>query len=93
MSTSIYELLRELNERVTICSSRTTWARCRRTSSRWAAQPPLFYHGGDHLTPEMVEQAYQCPVDLVAHGVPHRVFAQHALDAIQPYRDEEHPRP
>jgi len=40
----------------------------------------------------MVELAYQCPVDLVAHGVPHRVFAEHALDAIQRYRDEE-PRP
>jgi len=25
----------------------------------------------------MLEQAYQCPVDLIAHGVPHRVFAEH----------------
>ncbi len=37
----------------------------------------LFYHGEDHMTPEMLELAYQCPIDLIAHGVPHRVFAEH----------------
>jgi zinc transport system ATP-binding protein len=37
----------------------------------------LFYHNDRDLTPEMLEQAYQCPVDLIAHGVPHRVFAEH----------------
>jgi hypothetical protein len=36
----------------------------------------LFYHNGSQLTPEMLELAYQCPVDLIAHGVPHRVFAE-----------------
>ena len=38
----------------------------------------LFSHGDQSLTAEMLEQAYQCPVDLIAHGVPHRVLADHA---------------
>ena len=93
VSTSIYELLRELNERVTILLvSHDMGAVSSYVKSVGCLNRHLFYHGGDHLTPEMVELAYQCPVDLVAHGVPHRVFAQHALDAIQRYRDEE-PRP
>ena len=41
----------------------------------------LHYHHSRELTPEMVEAAYGCPVDLVAHGVPHRVFESHGDDA------------
>ena len=37
----------------------------------------LHYHHSPELTPEMVEAAYGCPVDLVAHGVPHRVLESH----------------
>ncbi len=37
----------------------------------------LHYHHSRELTPEMLEAAYGCPVDLVAHGVPHRVFEAH----------------
>lgn len=37
----------------------------------------LFYHPGGELTPEMLEEVYGCPVELVTHGVPHRVLADH----------------
>jgi zinc transport system ATP-binding protein len=37
----------------------------------------LFYHEDDKLSPEMLELAYQCPIDLIAHGVPHRVLPEH----------------
>ena len=37
----------------------------------------LFYHPGSELTEEMLEQVYGCPVELVAHGVPHRVLGEH----------------
>jgi zinc transport system ATP-binding protein len=30
----------------------------------------------------MLEIVYQSPVDLIAHGVPHRVFPQHLLEEI-----------
>ena len=38
----------------------------------------LFYHGDAELASECLEEAYGCPVELVAHGVPHRVLQDHA---------------
>lgn len=37
----------------------------------------LYYHPQGELTAEMLEEAYGCPVELIAHGVPHRVLAEH----------------
>ena len=38
----------------------------------------LHYHPEGRLTPEMLEEVYGCPVELITHGVPHRVLAHHA---------------
>jgi len=37
----------------------------------------LYTHDSAEITPDMLEAAYHCPVDLIAHGVPHRVFSDH----------------
>jgi len=37
----------------------------------------LHYHSSGELTSEMLEEVYGCPVELVAHGVPHRVMETH----------------
>jgi zinc transport system ATP-binding protein len=37
----------------------------------------LHYHATGELTGEMLEEVYGCPVELVAHGVPHRVIHEH----------------
>jgi zinc transport system ATP-binding protein len=37
----------------------------------------LHYHSSGELTGEMLEEVYGCPVELVAHGVPHRVMESH----------------
>jgi len=37
----------------------------------------LFYHPHGELTTEMLEEVYGCPVELIAHGVPHRVLHSH----------------
>jgi zinc transport system ATP-binding protein len=37
----------------------------------------LVYHGEAELTEDIVQRIYNCPVDLIAHGVPHRVLKQH----------------
>ena len=37
----------------------------------------LFYHGGPELSLEVMEEVYGCPVELVTHGVPHRVLHRH----------------
>ena len=37
----------------------------------------LHYHGEKQVTAEMLKAGYNCPVDLIAHGLPHRVLAEH----------------
>jgi zinc transport system ATP-binding protein len=37
----------------------------------------LVYHGEPELTEKVVNSLYGCPVDLIAHGVPHRVLRDH----------------
>lgn len=37
----------------------------------------LFYHGDAELASGCLDEAYGCPVELVAHGVPHRVLKDH----------------
>ena len=75
---SIYDLLAALNDGVAIVmvthdigviSSHVKQIAC--------LNRQLFTHGDQTLTEEMLEQAYQCPVDVIAHGVPHRVLAHH----------------
>ena len=78
VSSSIYELLRQLNEQVTILlishdmSAISTYVKTVGCLNR-----RLYYHGGREITAEMLEQAYRCPIDLIAHGVPHRVLSTH----------------
>ncbi|WP_214041128.1 metal ABC transporter ATP-binding protein [Methanoculleus sp.] len=40
----------------------------------------LYTHGTNEITADMLEAAYHCPVDLIAHGVPHRVFSEHSRE-------------
>jgi len=37
----------------------------------------LTYHGDPELSPQVLEETYGCPVELIAHGVPHRVLPSH----------------
>jgi zinc transport system ATP-binding protein len=76
--TKIYELLRELNESITIMlishdlSVISTYVK-----TIGCLNKTLHYHGTD-ITPEILEEVYHCPVDLIAHGdVPHRVLHEH----------------
>jgi zinc transport system ATP-binding protein len=78
VSVSIYELLNELNAHVTIMLiSHDVSVMSSYVKTVGCLNRRLFYHNDRELTSEMLEQAYQCPVDLIAHGVPHRVFAEH----------------
>lgn len=40
----------------------------------------LYTHDTNEITPDMLEAAYRCPVDLIAHGIPHRVFSKHSRE-------------
>lgn len=37
----------------------------------------LYYHGKDERLAESLEKVYGCPVELIAHGLPHRVLKEH----------------
>jgi zinc transport system ATP-binding protein len=37
----------------------------------------LFFHPDGVLDETTITKAYGCPVDIVAHGLPHRVYHQH----------------
>ncbi len=75
---SIYELLGELNQSLTILMvSHDIGAVSTYVKTVGCLNHRLFYHNDKLITPEMIEQTYKCPVDLIAHGVPHRVFSQH----------------
>jgi zinc transport system ATP-binding protein len=74
----IYGLLAELNKNMTIIlvthdllavSSQVTRLAC--------LNGQLVYHGEPELTEKVVNNLYGCPVDLIAHGVPHRVLRDH----------------
>lgn len=84
VSVSIYELLRRLNGHITILMvSHDMSAISSYVKTVGCLNRHLFYHGGKQITPDMLELAYQCPVDLIAHGVPHRVFPEHSEEESQ----------
>ncbi len=76
-----YDLLAELNRRVTILAvTHDTMMLSPRVKSVACVNRRLHHHEGGELTSELLEAAYRCPVDLVAHGIPHRVFEVHRED-------------
>ena len=83
VSGSIFELLNELNQKVTILLiSHDMSAISSYTKTVGCLNRRLFYHGGQEVTEDMVSAAYHCPIDLIAHGVPHRVLAEHRHDEV-----------
>jgi zinc transport system ATP-binding protein len=73
-----YESLTELNRTVTIVAvSHDMMILSSHVKSVACVNRDLHYHGSGEITQEMLDAAYRCPVDLVAHGVPHRVLCRH----------------
>jgi zinc transport system ATP-binding protein len=81
---SIYELLQELNQRVTIILvSHDIGVVSTYVKTIACLNHRLIYHASKEITSEMLEAAYQCPVDLIAHGMPHRVFERHPSEEVE----------
>jgi zinc transport system ATP-binding protein len=74
----IYELLGKLNEQITIVMvSHDIGVISSYVKTIACLNRKLVYHDEKGITPEMLAETYQCPVDLIAHGVPHRVLTPH----------------
>jgi zinc transport system ATP-binding protein len=84
VSVQLYELLRDLNEHVTILLiSHDMVAISSHVKTVGCINRRLIYHGDKQITADMLETTYQCPIDLLAHGVPHRVFPEHTPEEVQ----------
>jgi zinc transport system ATP-binding protein len=80
----LYELLKDLNNQMTIMIvSHDLMVISGYVKSVACVNRRLHYHGHAELTGEMVEMMYHCtaegtcPVELIAHGLPHRVLPSH----------------
>jgi zinc transport system ATP-binding protein len=80
--TDLFDILKELNKTVTIIVvSHDVGIVSSHVKSVACVNQQVFYHDDSEITQEMLEMAYQCcPVDLVAHGMPHRVLQEHKED-------------
>jgi zinc transport system ATP-binding protein len=72
------EILEELNQRIPVVVITHDVTSLSPMASHIACiNRRLFYHGGAELDQHTLEEVYGCPVELVAHGVPHRVLHHH----------------
>lgn len=75
---NIYELLRRINQTVTIVMvSHDMNVVSSYVKSIGCLNRHLHYHGTKEVTQEMMDAIYECPIDLIAHGLPHRVLSAH----------------
>ena len=75
---SVWELLGELSKTLTvILVSHDIGAISKYVRAVACLNRRLHYHPSMALTPELIEATYGCPIDLLAHGHPHRVLGQH----------------
>lgn len=80
-SADIYRLLDQFNEEKTvILVTHDTMAISANVKSLACLNQTLVYHGEPKLTEEIIGKMYGCPVDLIAHGVPHRVYGKHTKE-------------
>ena len=76
--TDFYDFLKELNKTVTIVVvSHDLMVLSSYIRSVACVSQQVFFHDAPEITKDMLEMAYHCPVELIAHGVPHRVFPTH----------------
>ncbi|NLO21730.1 MAG: metal ABC transporter ATP-binding protein [Syntrophomonadaceae bacterium] len=74
----IYSILKDLNQYMTIIMvSHDMGVISSYVKSLACLNMDIFYHGVPELTDTLLGQVYGCPVELIAHGVPHRVLPHH----------------
>ncbi|SFS05392.1 metal ABC transporter ATP-binding protein [Anaeromicropila populeti] len=74
----IFTLLEELNrEKTIILVTHDLLAISSKVKKLACLNGTLVYHGEPEVNDKIMKQLYGCPVDLIAHGVPHRVLREH----------------
>lgn len=81
MQHSFYKLLSKLQERMTIILvSHDVGAVSTQVNKIACLNKKLFYHGPVEESAEGLEEIYKCPLELISHGIPHRVLEKHHHD-------------
>jgi zinc transport system ATP-binding protein len=71
-------LLKELNKETTIIMiTHDTSAVDDHVKNIACVNRRLFYHGRDEHIQDSLEKVYGCPIELIGHGLPHRVLKAH----------------
>lgn len=74
----LFKLLEELNQQMTVVVvSHDLMVLSNRIKSVVCVNKTAHHHPEREVTSEMMRKMYGCEVDLIAHGIPHRVFAEH----------------
>ncbi len=78
--TILFDLLAKLNEKMTIVFvTHDVGLLSRHVKSVICVNQKVFFHPAAEITPDMAHMLLgeECSIDLVAHGLPHRVLGQH----------------
>lgn len=78
VESGFYELLMELNKKMTIVLvSHDIGAVSIYVDKIACVNQKIYYHDDKEITSGELAKTYKCPVELIAHGVPHRVLDSH----------------
>jgi len=78
MQHEIYDLFLKLSERMAVVFVTHDVSAISKYMDKIAClNRRLYYHGPKEGSLGRLEEAYKCPVEIIAHGVPHRVLKEH----------------
>lgn len=78
MQSSFYPLLTRLREKMTIVLvSHDVGAVSSHVDRIACLNQRLYYHGPVEEAADGLEEVYKCPLELISHGIPHRVLKKH----------------
>lgn len=78
MQQEIYELLYDLSKEMAVVFVTHDVSAISKYMDKVAClNRKLYYHGPKEGSLGKLEEAYRCPVEIIAHGIPHRVLKEH----------------
>jgi len=77
MNLKIFDILKTLNERITILMISHDLGVISSYVKTIACLNKRLHSHSEKVQAEVLEEVYQCPIDMIAHGVPHRVLQEH----------------
>lgn len=78
MQNSFYQLMSRLKDKMAIVLvSHDVGAVSTHVDKIACLNRELFYHGPVENASEGLEEIYHCPIELISHGIPHRVLREH----------------